>query len=815
MNQDQIISRQKTIILQASEKQSLLEESKLARPSSVFNKVNGTYSTILSKPVNIENGDVVSLQSCYIDATNIDPDQIVLEEDVDVSWTNGLYLRNQQLETFQALYTGVAGDTLTDNKLYPLCSYTIAGSSTDVVKWTTCTVRSEVDIIIENSWGGLHYQVQYQDENGNLQRKMCYCPVFGGVPIGKSDSGTMALDFVGLASYTPRVVDPVDGKVMDPGAPFVPDPRKGGSDYENIRKPCDDPLNVPAENGRIQPVLLKSHFTLKAGSYAPDHLAKVINDGLVSLPQTRLRQPVVETIAPFPIALQPVGDVPPNTTGTPFVPFSIDFCVPAIDEYPNLTYPYVLVNGFPPQEYIGWNMRITFPTLDPVPPSTTPLTNARFVTTTVIIQAVGDGDTTFPNRWWYGELDATGTIVKTQLPFAIATTGPLVTPEIFLSPPDGEFSGGSSFLQTTENYMRTAPDGCHTYCFCDPSVQTTAAEQIVVFSLDLANAQFIGTNQMELVYDPDIKRFKFGQIHTAPTGESDTTPALIAQTTSVSLTNPSAPPAFIFGRARDDAGGGDKVRDTFVSSIGGVYFTDLQPLDLWRDKLGFVLTGDNSVLVHIETNETSKDRDYQGAPLLQHQVPPANQFATAPEPYISCETPFFVTPLQEGVNVTGERVSIADVTGVATNYTTEISFSNDALPSNNGGRVVISANSGIPIIAPNSGSQVGVQDSGYYLVDIALGLQYNEQIGGGAIGSTYSKHIRMIVDRYYSANSYVSGQQDGVSYIHYGNPTTISSIDIRIYNSDGTEIDRLGNDNTIFLKILKNIQIDLGPPQKK
>mgnify|MGYP003679239683 FL=1 len=64
MNQDQIISRQKTIILQASEKQSLLEESKLARPSSVFNKVNGTYSTILSKPVNIENGDVVSLQSC-------------------------------------------------------------------------------------------------------------------------------------------------------------------------------------------------------------------------------------------------------------------------------------------------------------------------------------------------------------------------------------------------------------------------------------------------------------------------------------------------------------------------------------------------------------------------------------------------------------------------------------------------------------------------------------------------------------------------------------------------------------------------------
>ena len=69
----------------------------------------------------------------------------------------------------------------------------------------------------------------------------------------------------------------------------------------------------------------------------------------------------------------------------------------------------------------------------------------------------------------------------------------------------------------------------------------------------------------------------------------------------------------------------------------------------------------------------------------------------------------------------------------------------------------------------------------------------------------------MIVDRYYSANAYVSSEGDGVEYIHYGNPTTINSVKVRIYNSNGDDILQLGDDNSVFLKVMKTVQINIAP----
>ena len=96
-------------------------------------------------------------------------------------------------------------------------------------------------------------------------------------------------------------------------------------------------------------------------------------------------------------------------------------------------------------------------------------------------------------------------------------------------------------------------------------------------------------------------------------------------------------------------------------------------------------------------------------------------------------------------------------------------------------------------------------------MDIDIGTSYNENIGSDQTQLSYSRNMRGIIDRYYSANSYTSSQGGDISYIHYGNSFQLQSLKIRISNSDGSVIDDLGNDNTVFIKVIKNNQINLGP----
>ena len=91
-----VLTRQKTVIVAANEKDSTYEhESATSTP-------NGYYEVILNKPVVVANNDVISIKSCFIDTTKIDVEQVNVPEDVTVTYTNGIYVRNQQLVTFFA-----------------------------------------------------------------------------------------------------------------------------------------------------------------------------------------------------------------------------------------------------------------------------------------------------------------------------------------------------------------------------------------------------------------------------------------------------------------------------------------------------------------------------------------------------------------------------------------------------------------------------------------------------------------------------------------------------------------------------------------
>ena len=85
-SQPEIIQRTQTVIVEAAEKQSR-------------NHGVGSHETVMNNGVEINNGDVISLESAFIDTSNIDPNNIFLPEDVVITWNNGLYIINQQLES--------------------------------------------------------------------------------------------------------------------------------------------------------------------------------------------------------------------------------------------------------------------------------------------------------------------------------------------------------------------------------------------------------------------------------------------------------------------------------------------------------------------------------------------------------------------------------------------------------------------------------------------------------------------------------------------------------------------------------------------
>ena len=70
----------------------------------------------------------------------------------------------------------------------------------------------------------------------------------------------------------------------------------------------------------------------------------------------------------------------------------------------------------------------------------------------------------------------------------------------------------------------------------------------------------------------------------------------------------------------------------------------------------------------------------------------------------------------------------------------------------------------------------------------------------------YSDSIHSIVSRYYTANNYTSGADDPIIYENIGAPTMLSQLRIRILNPDRTNVDKLGEDNTVFLRLMKGQQ---------
>jgi len=88
---------------------------------------------------------------------------------------------------------------------------------------------------------------------------------------------------------------------------------------------------------------------------------------------------------------------------------------------------------------------------------------------------------------------------------------------------------------------------------------------------------------------------------------------------------------------------------------------------------------------------------------------------------------------------------------------------------------------------------------GYYLIDI--NASFKSDI---IMEDTINRTIQGIVSRYYEQQSYTSATSDAaIAYVHKGEPIYLRDLRIRILKSDGTLADNIGDDNTVYLQVVK------------
>lgn len=749
MNQENpTITRKQTIVIEASQKQSI-------------SKTNNDYETILTNEVHVNNGDVIQVGGVYCDTTAIDPTKIRIENDIKIEYSNGMYLINQQIETVVPSSKRTARDFITDNLPYTLCQFIESNNST-LSHYTKARLKGGP--FRTYPWGATAFGIDYMDVNGTIQSYEVTVPEFEGFNDSEHD---YPIDIIGQTSFGLRAVNPyTHNESNDWGVTGLTSP--GG-----IIVPIMDGQTTitPIDSGIFTPVINTGTFTIPKGDYSPEYMAKLLTDNFSKLNPDNLRNRIVQPTGTLffdavagSMANVPAGQPPSLTVYGEISIAAADSVVLPFTEEEKAT-----------GSYNGWTMTCEF-----ISNNTGPV----FKSTTLNII---DSPVANIFRGQSGNEQGGWSDLEVAAPSYPASGGLRIS----FTPPEDYVGDGSNFLQTTANYVSTGVGGSKRFAFVDCTKKIP--NNILTWG-DAVKMPF-GSTQMEILWDAELERMKFNYIHFPFTGSKNTGPALVKQINTVFKAGDPAVSTDLGSYVNDyDQGSVNQIS----AANSGVFFTRLEPKSFFETILGFDYS-DKSIIV-TPAYDTTVTNTYEGGLKLN---------GIDAEGYLSVHTPFF--KLINGQNITRQAITISDVIGLLLDYT-KYEVIEKTNPSISNGRVIIDNTQVESIIATTRGSQIGVQDSGYYVFEIEIGMMYNLCVGSSSQPKSFSRNIRAIVDRYYSVKSYTSSAGSNTEYIHYGNSIVIKSIKVRIRNSDGNVIKHIGNDNSVFLNVIKNNTVELTPP---
>lgn len=265
-------------------------------------------------------------------------------------------------------------------------------------------------------------------------------------------------------------------------------------------------------------------------------------------------------------------------------------------------------------------------------------------------------------------------------------------------------------------------------------------QTVLQVARDSVNNYIIGAAQMALQFDDTLNKFLFTQIHTNLFDNQGNPIIKYIQTSAV--------PALF----------------TLQGAHSGVYLTatNQSTHNLLFDSMGF----DSSLLVPPFTPTVSKTF---GGALLNSKV--------------------FTMDLEEGVNITSNRTD-SDA-GLVKDDTFKVAPNPTLLQDINS----VEVNS---IIGSNN-QKASQLSEGYFLVEIG-GIPNNSLI------NSVNNQISCIVSKYQATEDFtiVSDKSGAIQYVHNGEPLMITKLDVRILDPNGRAAEEIGNNNTVFLELIKN-----------
>jgi hypothetical protein len=329
-------------------------------------------------------------------------------------------------------------------------------------------------------------------------------------------------------------------------------------------------------------------------------------------------------------------------------------------------------------------------------------------------------------------------------------------------PDDNDPTTGDS-LQRTQIFLKGDGTMMNQYVYTDFVSPT---------NIGPAENYIFGANQVALEWDPELLRFKWTYLHQ-PFYDSKGNEAIKYIKTSL-----------VYGVPGQVNNG-----QTYapVNATGGICFSDLsatytdsdgkiQTYDFWENVLGF----DLKTLI----------------PSFKHNLDAGsifNAIDTSDTPFLRVFYNYEMSNVVRGNSFTSNFLGIDSMIDKI-NYKMAVAnlFNAD-----------FTSTSTFTYAIVGNRTYNETTNYGYFLLEINAGFANNDFISETAI-----KHnIQAIISKYYSQASYTTGSEaDGIVYTHLSDTTIyLNTIKIRVLNSDGTLATDIGPDNTVFLKLVKNM----------
>jgi len=313
---------------------------------------------------------------------------------------------------------------------------------------------------------------------------------------------------------------------------------------------------------------------------------------------------------------------------------------------------------------------------------------------------------------------------------------------------------------------------------------------------------FLGTNQVALGFDKNTQQFFFEYLHMPLFSGQNEVVGYIGE-------NPNFPNAVDNANPPDPAKQG-KVDLKAVTKNSGLLLTNLEAFrtedgvattdtfDFWRGQLGFDLDKfkrDANGRITSEINNNCclvTTRQIQAAAGKKLQI--------CGEPAM---LPVSTTPLVDGINMAGGFFGLYNaVDATKSLFMNFAPIETSTFPASFKAAEITDTN---PIYSKNSILALSSKTTfGYFLVEI------NSHFQNTLITTENTKdNVVGIVSRYYEADSFTSGGSEAsVIYTHKGQPTLLSSFKCKILDPEKALAKNIGPDNTIFLEVVKNPQVD-------